>query len=69
MGRVFSLLLLGSMALIPVSQVLAGAFLSVNLDATMIGAGLAMAAVSLVSALSPHVRGMGLEPLAARSEA
>jgi hypothetical protein len=53
--------------LIPLSQLLAGFLVAPNLDATMIAAGLGMAAVSVIAAVTPAVRRMGLEPLAARA--
>ena len=65
MGRVFSLILFGSMALIPVSQVVAGALVAIDLEWTLIGAGLTMTALMAVVLTTPIVRRMGLEPLAA----
>jgi MFS family permease len=62
MGRVISLIGLGSMALIPLSQVVAGAAVQVNLPATMIIAGGAMTVVTLAAAATNTVRRMGLEP-------
>jgi hypothetical protein len=62
MGRVFSVILLGSVALVPVSQVIAGALVGVSLSWTLGGAGAVMTAFTLLGALSPEVRGMGTEP-------
>jgi MFS family permease len=62
MGRVFSVILLGSVALVPVSQVIAGALVGVSLSWTLAGAGAVMTAFTLLGALSPKVRGMGMEP-------
>ena len=64
MGRVFSLILFGSMALIPVSQVVAGALVAISLEGTLIAAGLTMAVLMLAVMAAPIVRRMGLEPLA-----
>jgi len=63
MGRVMSLMMLGSMGLVPVSMFIAGAAVQVSLEATLVIAGLGMAVVSLVSLLSPAVRNLGLEPM------
>jgi MFS family permease len=63
MGRVMSLVMLGSMGLVPVSMLMAGAAVQVSLDATLVVAGLGMAVVSLASLLSPAVRDLGLEPM------
>jgi MFS family permease len=62
MGRVMSLLMLGSMGLVPVSELVTGATVQVSLEGTLVVAGLAMAAVSLGSLLLPTVRHVGLEP-------
>jgi MFS family permease len=69
MGRVFSLILLGSVALVPVSQVLAGALVQVSLSGMLAVAGIAMAALTLTCATRPTVRDMGLEPMAAEAGA
>ena len=63
MGRVMSLMMLGSMGLVPVSMLIAGAAVQVSLDATLVVAGLGMAVVSLASLLSRAVRDLGLEPM------
>ena len=62
MGRVMSLLLLGSVGLVPISELIAGAAVQVSLEGLLIVAGLGMAAVALGSLLSPTVRRLGLEP-------
>jgi Major Facilitator Superfamily len=67
MGRVFGLILLGSVALVPVSQVLAGALVAVSLDGMLRAAGAAMTLFTLGAALTPTARRLGLE--AARAEA
>jgi MFS family permease len=68
MGRVFGVILLGSVALVPISQVIAGALISVSLSGMLIVAGTSMTVVTLASAAAPAVRGMGLEPLAAEAD-
>jgi MFS family permease len=62
MGRVMSLMMMGSMGLVPVSMLIAGATVQVSLDATLIVAGVGMALLSLGSLLSPAVRNLGLQP-------
>ena len=63
MGRVMSLLITGSVGLVPVSMFLAGIAIQVSVDATMIGAGVGMAALAFAAALTPAVRNIGLEPI------
>jgi hypothetical protein len=65
MGRVFSVILLGSIGLVPLSQVVAGALVQLSLDGTMIVSGVAMALLTLAAATRPAVRAMGLEPILA----
>jgi MFS family permease len=65
MGRVFSVILLGSVGLVPLSQVVAGALVQLSLDGTMIVSGVAMALLTLAAATRPAVRAMGLEPILA----
>ena len=62
MGRVMSLMILGSMGTVPISMLIAGAAVQANLDATLIVAGAGMALISLASLLSAAVRNLGLEP-------
>jgi MFS family permease len=62
MGRVMSLLMTGSVGLVPVSMFIAGAAVQVSLDATMVVAGGGMALLAIGSLLSPTVRDLGLEP-------
>jgi MFS family permease len=69
MGRVMSLIMLGSMGLVPVSMFIAGAAVQVSLDATLVVAGTGMALISLASLLSPAVRNLGLEPTVEASSA
>jgi MFS family permease len=60
-GRVMSLLLTGSVGLVPVSMFVAGAAVQVNVDATMLVAGCGMAFLALAALLLPAVRNLGLE--------
>jgi hypothetical protein len=62
MGRVMSLMFLGSIGLVPVSMLLAGATVQVSLEGTLLIAGAGMALMSLGALLSPTVRDLGLEP-------
>ncbi len=62
MGRVMSIILLGSVGLVPISELLAGAAIQVSLEGMLVVAGVAMAVFSLGSLLSPTVRNLGLEP-------
>jgi len=62
LGRVFSLMLLGSVALVPISQMIAGLLVAVSLEAMFVGGGGAMALLALVAATTTTVRGMGVEP-------
>jgi hypothetical protein len=64
MGRVMSLLITGSVGLVPVSMFLAGFAVQLNVDGTLLGAGIGMAVVALAAVASPAVRNIGLEPLA-----
>ena len=63
MGRVFSLILLGSVALIPVSQVLAGALVQLSLSGMLLGAGVLTTLLALGVAATRDVRAIGLEPI------
>ncbi|MEO8273513.1 MAG: MFS transporter [Chloroflexota bacterium] len=62
MGRVMSLLITGSVGLVPVSMLVAGVAVQLNVDATMFVAGAGMALLAGGSLLSPAVRNLGLEP-------
>lgn len=64
MGRVMSLLITGSVGLVPVSMFLSGFAVQLNVNGTLLGAGLGMTAVALVAVSSAAVRHIGLEPLA-----
>ncbi|HYK94664.1 MAG TPA: MFS transporter [Candidatus Dormibacteraeota bacterium] len=61
MGRVMSLMITGSVGLIPLSMFVAGAAVQLSVDGTMIVAGCGMALLALGSLLSPSVRNLGLE--------
>ncbi len=67
MGRVMSLMMLGSMGMVPVSQLVAGAAVTVSLDGMLIVSGTGLAVVVLLSLLSPRIRDLGLAPVVRRS--
>jgi MFS family permease len=69
MGRVMSLLITGSVGLVPVSMVVAGAAIQLSVDGTMLVAGAGMALLAGGSLLSPAVRNLGLEPAFVAPEA
>ena len=69
MGRVFSLILLGSVALVPVSQVVAGAVVNLSLSGMLVAAGAAMTIITLGAAMTPAARRMGLEPFVSEGAA
>jgi MFS family permease len=69
MGRVMSLLITGSVGLVPVSMLVAGAAVQLDVDATMLIAGCGMAVLAGGSLLSATVRDLGLEPVAAAGSA
>ena len=62
MGRVMSVMILGSVGLVPVSMLIAGAVVQFSLDGLLIVGGLGMASLCALSLLSPTVRRLGLEP-------
>ena len=63
MGRVFSLILPGSVALIPVSQVLTGAPVQLSLPVMLLGAGILATLLTLVATIAPDMRRIGREPI------
>ncbi len=69
MGRVMSLMMFGSVALVPVSMAVSGALVKISLDGVLIGGGLGMAALALVGLTARSVRRMGLEPALDEEEA
>ena len=62
MGRVMSVMIMGSVGLVPVSMLLAGAAVQVSLDAMLVVAGLGMAVLCVVALLFPTVRRIGFVP-------
>jgi MFS family permease len=69
MGRVMSLLITGSVGLVPVSMFLAGIAIQLNVDATMIGAGVGMFLLAVLALMTSAVRNLGLEPIWEEPEA
>jgi hypothetical protein len=63
MGRVMSLLMFSSMALVPISIAVAGATAAISLPVTLIVSGLGMTLITLLALLVPSIRRMGLEPV------
>ena len=63
MGRVMSLLMFSSMALVPISIAVAGAVVQISLEGLLIVAGFGMTLVTLSTLLSRSVRNMGLVPV------
>ena len=63
MGRVMSLMMLGSLGLVPVSMVIAGLFVQVNLSALFALGGLGTAVLAFGSLVSHSIRDMGREPV------
>jgi MFS family permease len=68
MGRVMSLLITGSVGLVPVSMFIAGIAVQLNVDVTMFVAGLGMTVLAGGSLLSKAVRNLGLEPAFAETQ-
>ncbi|HEX3265927.1 MAG TPA: MFS transporter [Candidatus Limnocylindrales bacterium] len=64
MGRVMSLLITGSVGLVPVSMFVSGFAVQLNVDLTLLAAGIGMAIVALAAVSSAAVRDIGLEPFA-----
>jgi MFS family permease len=62
MGRVMSVMMLGSVGLIPVSMLVAGIAVQVSLDGMLVVAGVGMAGITALALLSPTVRRLGLYP-------
>jgi Na+/melibiose symporter-like transporter len=63
MGRVMSLLVFASVALMPISIAVAGVFVEVSFEGLLLFAGLGMTVLTLTTLLSRSVRNMGLEPV------
>ncbi|HXG25908.1 MAG TPA: MFS transporter [Candidatus Binatia bacterium] len=62
MGRVMSVLMLGSFGLVPVSMLLSGIAVQVSLDGLLLVAGVSMAVLTVLALLVPTVRLLGLVP-------
>ncbi|HUG30511.1 MAG TPA: hypothetical protein VMQ65_08385 [Candidatus Limnocylindria bacterium] len=62
MGRVMSVMMMGSVGLVPVLMLIAGAAVQVSLDVMLVVAGIGMAVLCLGSLLSPTVRRLGFVP-------
>jgi MFS family permease len=62
MGRVMSVMIMGSVGLVPVSMLVAGAAVQVSLDAMLVIAGIGMAVLCFGALLSPTVRRLGFVP-------
>jgi MFS family permease len=62
MGRVMSVMILGSIGLVPVSMLIAGALVQVSLDGVLVVGGIGMAILCALALTSPTVRRMGLVP-------
>jgi len=62
MGRVMSVMMVGSLGLVPISTLVAGLVVTVNLSALLIVGGVGMAVLCLGSLLTRPIRNMGFEP-------
>lgn len=63
MGRVMSLIMFASVGLTPISTALSGALMDTNMTVLFVGAGIAMALVTLYAISSKSMRQMGLETI------
>ena len=63
MGRVMSLMMLGSLGLVPVSTFIAGVVVQINLGGLLVIGGIGMAVLCLGSLLLRDIRHMGYEPV------
>jgi len=63
MGRVMGLMITGSVGLVPVSAFVAGLAVELDVDLTMLVAGVGMALICFGSLLSATVRNLGLDAL------
>ncbi|MBW2061535.1 MAG: MFS transporter [Deltaproteobacteria bacterium] len=61
LGRIFSLIMLASVGLIPISQALSGALIKLNTAGLFVGAGILMSLVVGFVAMRPEMRSMGLK--------
>ena len=62
LGRMMSLLMFAALGLNPIAMSLAGAFIELNLTATFVVMGSLLTVITLLSALNPAVRAMGVVP-------
>jgi MFS family permease len=62
MGRVMSLMMFSSLALVPISMAISGVIVNISLTAMLVVGGIGMSALGLSGLLSASVRRMGLEP-------
>jgi hypothetical protein len=62
MGRVMSMLMFSSVALVPIGIAVAGVVVQVSLDGLLLLSGLGVTALVMLGLLSPSVRRMGFEP-------
>jgi hypothetical protein len=63
MGRVMSVLIFASVALVPISIAIAGVFVAISFEGLMLVSGLGMTVLTLSTLLSKSVRRMGLQPV------
>jgi Na+/melibiose symporter-like transporter len=63
MGRVMSLLVFASVALMPISIAVAGVVVEISFEGMLLVAGLGMTLLTLATLLSRSVRDMGLQPV------
>ncbi len=63
MGRVMSVMMFGSLGLVPLSTMLAGVFVTIDLSAVLVVGGVGMTVLVLVSLLLRPIRRMGYEPV------
>ena len=59
MGRVLSLVMFSSVALVPISMAASGALVQISLDGMLLGAGVGMTLLTLSALFSANVRRMG----------
>lgn len=62
MGRVMSLMMFSSLALVPISMAISGAVVSISLEGMFVVGGIGMTLLALSGLLSASVRRSGLEP-------
>jgi hypothetical protein len=63
MGRVMSVMMFGSLGLVPLSTFVAGVFVTINLSAVLAVGGIGMAILALGSLVFGPIRHMGFEPV------